>query len=389
MSDATPAPIPLAPGATQDAAPALVDVAGQPHPPQSRLARLAPDADDARFVRRVVIVIVLIAVAAALFKMGDLLILAFGSILGAITIHAIAESYEQHLRASKRVALGAAFASVFAVLGFLGWLFGVEFSQQINTLVAQTPRMLAQLSGWLSQSEVGKKIVAAASSAYQGPRAAQDAKYLLIGGGEAALNFLLLLVGSLFFAADPKVYERGFLLLIPPSKRAAMEDALFDAAATLRLWLRAQLIQMTTMGVLVGIGLWIAGVPSAAALGLLAGLSEFIPYVGPTAAMLPALGLAATAGTGPIIGTLVTYALVRLVQSNFITPYVTNRVISIPPAITLFAILSIGAVFGVFGLFFSAALLVVIFTLIRSLYLREVLGEDIPRAEHETLLGKQ
>ena len=74
--------------------------------------------------------------------------------------------------------------------------------------------------------------------------------------------------------------------------------------------------------------------------------------------------------------------MVRLVQSNFITPYVTNRVIAIPPAVTLFAILSIGVVFGVFGLFFSAALLVVVFTLVRSLYLREVLGEPVPRADH-------
>ena len=203
------------------------------------------------------------------------------------------------------------------------------------------------------------------------------------------MNFILLLVGALFFAADPGVYERGVLLLVPRDKRPAFEDALFDAAATLKLWLRAQLIQMTTMGVLIGIGLSIAGVPSAAALGLLAGLSEFIPYVGPTAAMLPALGLAGTVGTGPIIGTLVAYAVVRLVQTNFITPYVTNRVISIPPAVTLFAILSIGVVFGVFGLFFSAALLVVVFTLVRSLYLREVLGEDVPRSRHAPLLGRE
>ena len=50
-----------------------------------------------------------------------------------------------------------------------------------------------------------------------------------------------------------------------------------------------------------------------------------------------------------------------------------------------FSVLAIGAVFGLFGLFFSAALLVVIYTLIRSLYLRDTLGEDIPRSRHRTL----
>ena len=347
--------------------------------------RLAPDADDARFIRRVVVLLVIAGIAAALFRAGDLLILAFGSMLGAIVIHAVADLFHDRLRVPRKPALALGMATTLAALGFLGWLFGIAFREQVDLLIEQTPGLLDQFAAWLSRSAVGAKLVSAVHAAYAGSQAAQDISGLMRGAGEIALNALLLLVGALFFAADPKVYERGALLLVPPRHRPAFEDALFDTASTLRLWLRAQLIQMTTMGVLVGLGLWWAGVPSAAALGLLAGLSEFIPYVGPTAAMLPALGLAAIRGTAPIIGTLVTYALVRLVQSNFITPYVTNRVVSIPPAVTLFAIIGIGYVFGLFGLFFSAALLVVIFTLVRSLYLREVLGEDIPKAEHQSL----
>lgn len=349
--------------------------------------RLAPDEPDARFIRRVVMLLVIVALAAALFRAGNLLILAFGSMLGAIVIHAIADLFHDHLRVGRKGALALGMMTTLVVLGFLGWLFGVAFREQVNLLIERTPAILDQFGAWLSRSAVGAKLVDAIQVAYAGSQAAHDISGLIRGAGEIALNALLLLVGALFFAADPQVYERGVLLLIPPRHRPAFEDALFDVASTLRLWLRAQLIQMTTMGVLVGIGLWLAGVPSAAALGLLAGLSEFIPYVGPTAAMLPALGLAATKGTAPIIGTLVTYAVVRLVQSNLITPYVTNRVVSIPPAVTLFVIIGIGYVFGLFGLFFSAALLVVIFTLIRSLYLREVLGEDIPRAAHQQLFG--
>ena len=101
--------------------------------------------------------------------------------------------------------------------------------------------------------------------------------------------------------------------------------------------------------------------------------------------MIPALGLAATKSVSHVLWTLGVFAIVRVIQTNFITPYVTSRVIAIPPAVTLFAILGIGAVFGLFGLFFSAALLVVIYTLIRSLYLRDTLGEDIPRSCHRSL----
>ena len=349
--------------------------------------RLAPDADDARFGRRLLMIVVTVAIVAALVKAGDLLILAFGAVLGAIVIHAVAEIAHERLRVSARWSVPVAIGVVLAVVGFLVWLFGVQFRPQVNLLVIRLPALLAQLEGWLSQSPVGAKIADASRAAFAGSRVARDIGGVAQGAGELVLNALLLLVGALFFAADPKVYERGFLLLVPPRHRPACEDALFDVGATLRLWLRAQLIQMTTMGLLVGIGLWIAGVPSSAALGLLTGLSEFVPYVGPIAAMLPALGLAATIGTTPILWTLAVFALARLVQTNAITPFVTSRVVAIPPAVTLFAIIMIGAVFGLFGLFFSAALLVVIYTLVRSLYLREVLGEDVPRAEHLTLLG--
>jgi len=312
-----------------------------------------------------------------LLKAGDLLILAFGSMLGAIIIHAVKELYEERLKVPARPALVLGYLTVLAVMALLFWLFGVQFAPQINALVVRTPGLLDQLAHWTSQTPVGARIARAVQAAYADSKIAQDVGTLVRGSGEFLLNCLLLLVGALFFAGEPDIYRHGALLLVPKAQRPAFADALDDVAHALRLWLRAQLIQMTTMGVLVGFGLWIADVPSPAALGLLTGLSEFIPYVGPTAAMLPALGLAATAGTGPLVGALITFAVVRLLQSNFITPFVTQRVVAIPPAVTLFAIIGIGMVFGLFGLFFSAALLVAIFTVIRSLYLREVLDEGL------------
>jgi predicted PurR-regulated permease PerM len=339
--------------------------------------RLRPDDSDTRFIRRVLIVVAIAAVLWALVRAGDLLILAFGSSLGAIAIHAIAEGYEKRLRLPEKPALGAAMVTAIAIVAFLFWLFGVQFAPQINLLVARAPGMIDQLGQWLSQSPIGAKLVSAVQSAYAGSKAAQDVSGIVQGAGTLLLNIILLIVGALFFAVNPDIYRRGLLLLVPRPQRPAFADALDDVADTLRLWLRTQLILMTTMGLLVGIGLWLAGVPSSAALGLLAGLSEFVPYIGPTAAMLPALGLAATVSTHAVIGTLVTYAAVRLIQTNFITPFVQHRVIDIPPAVTLFSIIGIGIVFGLYALFFSGAMLVVFFTLIRTLYLREMIGEHI------------
>ena len=347
--------------------------------------RLAPDEADARFIRRVLWVLLIAGLVAALYFARHLLLLAFGSVLIAIVIHAIADVYQDHLRVPKRPAMGLAIASLLAFFALLGWLFGVEFRQQVNTLVIKLPGLLDALQEYMSRSPVGEKVADAVRAAFAGSRVAQDIGEVARGAGELLLNAILVLFGAIFFATSPKVYERGALLLVPPGMRAAFEDALGDVGSTLLLWLRAQLIQMTVMGTMVGVGLWLAGVPSAALLGLLTGLSEFIPYVGPLAAMLPALGLAATAGPEQLVGALVVFAVVRVVQTNVVGPFVSSRVIMIPPALSLFAIIGTGAVFGLFGLFFSGGLLVVGFTLVRSLYLREVLGEDIPRSRERTL----
>jgi predicted PurR-regulated permease PerM len=167
------------------------------------------------------------------------------------------------------------------------------------------------------------------------------------------------------------------ILLTPPPGRAAMEHALGEVSAALRLWLKAKLIAMAAMTVLIAGALWLAGLKSWAALGLLGGLSEFVPYVGPTVAMVPAIGLAAAGGGDLLWRTILAYLFVRLVEAYALTPGVTRSVVKIPPALTLFVILGVGAVFGVYGVFFAGALLVVAFVGVRELYLRDTLGEDV------------
>ena len=172
--------------------------------------RLKPDDADVRFMRRLILVIVIAAVTAAFYLASDLLILAFGSMLGAIVIHAIADLYHDRAGLSDRISLGLAIVTVLAVIGLLGWLFGVQFREQVNILITRLPGLIGDLSAYLSQSPVGAKLVAAVQAAYAGSQAAQDVGGLVRGTGELALNCLLLLVGALFFAANPTVYERGF-----------------------------------------------------------------------------------------------------------------------------------------------------------------------------------
>jgi predicted PurR-regulated permease PerM len=84
--------------------------------------------------------------------------------------------------------------------------------------------------------------------------------------------------------------------------------------------------------------------------------------------------------------TVVAYLAVRVIEGWLMTPFVNRQVVAIPPALTLFTILGVGAVFGVYGVFFAGALLVLAFVGVREFYLRDTLGEDIegvPRDERK------
>jgi predicted PurR-regulated permease PerM len=72
-----------------------------------------------------------------------------------------------------------------------------------------------------------------------------------------------------------------------------------------------------------------------------------------------------------------TYAVVRIVQANVITPLISQRLVSVPPGLYLFLILAIGIVFGIFALFFSGALAVTLYVLVKRLYVRETLGDAL------------
>jgi predicted PurR-regulated permease PerM len=138
---------------------------------------------------------------------------------------------------------------------------------------------------------------------------------------------------------------------------------------------------MTVVAVLTTLGLWLIGVPGYLALGLLAGLAEFVPVVGAILAAVP--GLLQALGQGGVelaAWAALVYLAVQQLQGNVVTPLVTRRMVSLPPALTLFAIIAFGLVFGPLGVLFAAPLAVVAFVAVKKLWVREALGEetDVP-----------
>jgi len=182
-------------------------------------------------------------------------------------------------------------------------------------------------------------------------------------------------VAGLYIVAQPSIYRTGLVDLFPPRSHPHAREAIDAVANALRLWLLGQLIQMVAIGILSTIAVWLIGLPAPLALGLIAGVAEFIPYLGPILAAIPAGLVAVTKGTDALIWTIIAYILIHQAEGNLIGPIVQREMLYIPPAVILLGIISISFLFGAIAIVFAAPMVVMLFVLIKKLYVRETLGE--------------
>jgi len=327
---------------------------------------------DAQFVRRALILVAIVALAAALYQLSDILLLVFGAILVAVVLHAIARPIRAGTSMNERLALLAATLGVVAVLSGTGYLFGSRISSQLSALMANLPQAMEQLSksapfasvsALVKGSSVGELIMNAFSWG------------TTVFGAVATL--VVVIMAGIYIAISPDVYRDGFVKLFPRSYQDRIAATLDDAGEALRLWLGGQLLAMIMVGVLIAGGLALVGVPSALALGLIAGVTEFVPIIGPVIGAIPALLLASTESWDTVLWTLAVFVVVQQIESNVIMPLVAGRMVQVPAAAGLFAVVAIGVLFGPLGLLLGYPLAIVINVVVRRLYVRETLGEDV------------
>lgn len=342
----------------------------------SQCPELSPHPEDGAFLRRLVLLLVLAALATVVVLVHNLLLLAFGSLLVALLLIAVREAFQHRLGLSKPLSLALATLLMLGTLGLIGYLFWAELEFQAEELGRELPLAWQAMEARLQTGPIGRLLLASLQNRQTVTWITSEAGAIARGSAVVLFNLIIVLSAAIYFAADPARYRRGLAMLSPPRYRALTDRTLGEIGIALRLWLVTQGISMAVMGALFAFGLWLAGVPAWGALGLLGGLAEFIPYVGPIVAMVPAFLLAA-AGQGNLLGVFLTYALARVVQANIVTPLVTGRVVSVPPGWYIFLILGAGYVFGTFGLFFAGPLAILVYTAWLALYSRATLGDAV------------
>ena len=325
------------------------------------------------------VAVAVVVILVLLWYAIDVVLLAFVGVLAAILLRAPADWISERFGWREGWSLALVGAVLLGVLIVGGVLFGRGILAQALALVDRIPEIVEGFRQELGKTDLGKRLVALA-----------DMSGMFSSGGVQVLGRGLGLIGStfgvvanvmivaffaVFMAAQPHMYVEGALHLFARKKRERMREVLYEIGRVLRRWLVGQTALAVCVAVLTGTGLILLGAPFPFALALLAGLMEFVPYIGPFLAAIPAVMVGFTNGPDLALYIAALFIGVQLLESYVLAPLVQQRAVHLPPAAILFAQVLMGAIVGALGVAVATPLAAAVMVAVGMLYVEDALGD--------------
>lgn len=332
----------------------------------------------AHFAWRAFVAVLILAVAYLAWSGLNVLLLTFAGILFAVFLSSISQRIQGWTGWSYRLSLVATILGVIMVAVGAIWLLAHRLLVQATELSAQLPASLDKVREYAEQYPWGRHLLEKAPDAAES-FASSGGIWRITGVASGAVEFLMaaivILFVGIFGAAEPGVYKRGFLHLIPLQKRERVSQALDAVGFNLRGWLIGQAAQMALIGTTAAVALWLMGIPLALTLGLITGIMEMIPYLGAWLSAVPAALIALQQGPWVCGMVLLLFLALHIFEGYLIAPLVQRRALHLPPALTLVTQVLLGQLVGILGLLVAAPLTVTVVVLIKKLYVEDALGD--------------
>lgn len=344
-----------------------------------------PDSKPRVPLAAILTVFAIILLLAAIWKWSSMLLMAFGATLIAIALRGGASLLRRltgiGLKPGVLICAVAATLSLLAVIAFAG----PPISAQFRELLSSLPQAWQQVDDWLSGSSFGQFIERQLDNAQQGGNGSSAGSSLpsifgyLTGTissifGKIA-NLALMVTVAIFLALDAQLYRRGGLRLVPLSYRDRAGQIVDEIGKALGRWMAGQALDMAVVALATFLGLYLLGVPLAPVLGIIAGLTNIIPVVGPFISGVPAVMFALTQGVDMAVYVTLLYIVIQQLEGNLLMPLIQRFAADLPPAMTVLAIIAFGSLFGFVGVILATPLLLVSIILVKRIYVEDVLGD--------------
>lgn len=333
--------------------------------------------------RRLYGLLLLLLVAFLLYRLAPVLTPFIAAALLAYMGDPLADRL-QRLRFPRAVAVVTVFLVTFAVLALLVLLVVPMVNAQVSALLDALPAIVAQVEQeWLPRLapllkiEPGEDIGFAAFMENYGEMAGSWGSRILLsvtrsGGALAAAVFSLFLIPILTFYLlrdwDAIVTKIG--ALVPSRHRGTVFGLARESDDVLSAFLRGQIMVMFSLAVIYSVGLSLVGLRFAIAIGVIAGVVSFVPYLG----FVFGIGLAGlTVALEPdplwrLAGVVATFSIAQVIEGSILTPKLVGDRIGLHPVLVIFAVAAGGQLFGFFGVLLALPMAAVLSVLIRFAY---------------------
>jgi len=337
-----------------------------------------PDVTYKKIVRLLLWISVTFLALYILFQLIDLLLILALSILLAFIFAPFVFMLEQ--RGLNRLSATLVVFGMMAVLIYLGLSVVIpKFSEQMNQLITKLQQIslteqLSIIQDWLTRnlpfgdfSNLTTKVEEFFSTQLVN---SFEGISLVLTSIVSVIAFLVIIPFITFFLIkDSKRILQGILQIVPNVYFEMSYWIVKKVSIKLGLFVRAWIFDATFVGILIGIGFYLIGVPNASALGVIAGLGHLIPYFGPIIGGIPAILISIVSGDFSQIPLIIFVVLgVYTIDNGFFQPYVFGKSVDIHPIAIILLIIAGSQLFGIIGMLLAVPIATVIKTTAKEIY---------------------
>jgi len=276
------------------------------------------------------------------------------------------------------------FLVILLIAGFMAFLVPVV-ANQVESLWGQREQLLTQgrnlLDEWLVRyrttiPEGWRQTIEGNLSRAAGAigQAIQDG----IGRTVTALTSTVSLIIGLviipfwifYILADERAMVNAFEAMIPERIEADVRNVLSIIDDILSAYIRGQLLLCVAVGAMSTIGFVVVKLEFAVLLGVIVGVFEFIPYIGPILGAIPALIVAVIQSPVTALWTLLVIFIVQQVENLFLVPRVSGKSVRLHPALIMFVLVIGNEAMGLWGMIIAVPLTAILRDVFKYLYLR-------------------
>ena len=320
-------------------------------------------------------------------RLFHVLVLVAIALLLTVTLLPVVRWLERR-RVPHGIAVSLCFLAILGALaGFFAYLIPVLL-EQVTQLAAALPDLVERWSafeerwtGWRGDfpflprfAELTAAVTAGATTWIQ-QSISYTGRVLTMAVSTATVLFL-----AFFFVKDGARLLRQVLRLAPERFRPQLASLLDHIALRVGDYVLGRLAVSVILGVLVTIGLALVGMPYAVLLGVLVGVLDIIPYLGPFLAAAPGLLIALTHSWSLTLWVLGIYFVAQQIESYLLSPVIVGKSVGLHPAWVVLALLVGAELMGILGMVLAVPAAATLHVLLETLYL--------PRVEDGLSLGE-